>query len=412
MMTQVPPIPGVYSENQDLRFDHISPVYQSFIDNYLKIYDLDPKRFCRPLPFKDEMFFKAILPNYENDASIGCYKFVESVLRHFDAYRQIVDGAFGGFSSLGSVMDFASGWGRLTRVLEQKLRPEQIWVSDIYHEAINWQVQNFCVNGVVSTSHPDALYHDTKHDFVFVGSLFSHLPATLFKAWLAKLYGMLTPRGVLAFSVHDMTILPEGEGMDGSDFRYYRFSESGSLDPDIYGMSYVTEPFVASAIHDLRPDATLSWRRYPKGLYENQDLYVVGAPGRSVEKMNVFSPPMGGFETATLLTNGDVDFTGWAIERTPGFQIKRLVVHVNGRAVLAFTPTSYRPDVLRHFLGAANTPVGWRFRLPRPSTPPGAVVRLHLESGSGLSGYCYTQFPAEHAMTYSGWSRRALRGMK
>ena len=48
----------------DLSFDRVEPVVSGFIDNYLRLHDLDPQRFrARPLPGRDEMFFKAILPN-------------------------------------------------------------------------------------------------------------------------------------------------------------------------------------------------------------------------------------------------------------------------------------------------------------------------------------------------------------
>ncbi|WP_309644158.1 class I SAM-dependent methyltransferase, partial [Phenylobacterium sp.] len=237
-------------QSRDLAFDAIDPRYLAFIRDYLARHGLDADRFCRPLPADDEMFFKAILPNYEGDASISAFKFVESTLRHFDAYRQIVDGALGGFPKLGTVLDFASGWGRLTRVLEQRLKPRQIFVGDIYHDAVAWQEKTFGVTGVYSAPDPDGFKHGGVHDLIFVGSMFSHLPDGLFQRWLAKLHGFLGPKGVLAFSVHDEAILPAGQAMDASGLTYLRFSESGSLDLEIYGMSYVTEAYVADGQKD------------------------------------------------------------------------------------------------------------------------------------------------------------------
>jgi len=392
------------SPQADLDFGRIDPRYLAFIGDYLGRYGLDADRFCRPLPGEDEMFFKAILPNYEQDLSIAAFKFTESTLRHFDAYRQVVDGALGGFDGLGTVLDFASGWGRLTRVLEQRLEPRQIFVGDIYHDAIAWQEKTFGVTGVYSAPDPDGFEHAGGHDLVFVGSMFSHLPDGLFQRWLAKLHGFLGTRGVLAFSVHDQAILPAGQAMDPSGLTYLRFSESGSLDLDIYGMSYVTEAYVGRAIEAMSPGA--SWRRFPKGLYENQDLYVVGAPGVDLSGLRVASTPMGGFETATALPTGQVEYAGWALERTPGQAVERVVVHVDGAPALTVIPDTERPDVLAAFPGAANAPVGWRFRLEAPA---GAMIRLHLESGSGLTGYAYAQAPGAVAMTYSGWSRRKLR---
>ncbi|MDF2900337.1 MAG: Methyltransferase type 12 [Phenylobacterium sp.] len=403
-----PETASVATPQADLSFDQVDPVHRGFIDDYLRLHDIDPVRFCKPLPGQDEMFFKAILPNYEFDASISAFKFVESTIRLGDAYRQIAEGVFGGFDNLDTVLDFASGWGRLTRLLEQRLRPDQIFVADIYHEAIDWQAATFGVNGVHSAKDAAAFDHAGKHDIVLVGSMFSHLPTELFHQWLARLYDLVSARGVLAFSVHDEAILPAGETMDASGLRYLRFSESGSLDLDIYGMSYVTEAFVAAAISRLGQG--LSWRRFPKGLYENQDLYVVGAPGVDLSGLAVASTPMAGFETITTLSTGELEFSGWAIERTPGAAIQTVSVHIDGAPALSLAPGTERPDVLRHFPGAANTPVGWSFRIDQEKAPAGAMLRAQFPSSSGLTGYCYAQGPQRATFTYSGWSRRSLRG--
>ena len=393
----------------DLDFAQISPAYRAFLEDYLLRYELDAARFCRPLPYRDEMFFKALLPNFEYDISIAAFKFVEADMRFFDAYRQIVDGVFGGFEKLQSVMDFASGWGRLTRVLEQKLQPKQIWVSDIYHDAVAWQGDVFGVNTLPSTTSPETLKHDQRHDIVFVGSMFSHLPSGLFEGWLQRLYAMLRPGGVLAFSVHDANILPPEQPADAKGITYLKFSESASLDADIYGMSYVTEAFVGNAISQLSSITSPSWRRYPKGLYENQDLYVVGAPGVDLAQLRVASSPMGGLDCISQLPTREYEFRGWAIERTPQQEIDRIVVYVDGveRCDAQFRPG--REDVLDHFPGAANTPVEWHFRLPEATTRSGAMLRLELRSSSSLIGYCYAEVPWPTAMTYAGWTRRALR---
>jgi 2-polyprenyl-3-methyl-5-hydroxy-6-metoxy-1,4-benzoquinol methylase len=334
---------------------------------------------------------------------------VESTLRFFDAYEQVARQVFGGFEGVESVLDFASGYGRLTRVLTQKLPKERIWVSDIYAEAVAWQARTFGVHAFPSAPSPAALRHERAHDIVWVGSMFSHLPAPLFHEWLAKLWSFVSPRGVLAFSVHDETLLPIGETMDETGLRYFRFSESGSLDHDIYGMSYVTEAFVGEAIARLSPGGGPKWKRFFKGLYENQDLYVVAGPEADISDLRVASTPMGGIEQAAHLTNGDLEFSGWIIERTPGARIEHLRVHVEDLAVGCAAADQPRPDVLRHFPHAANEPMGFRFRLSPSQAKPGATIRLQLESNSGLRGHVFARMPAPAALTYSGWSRRALR---
>ena len=79
-------MPGV-----DLDFESLDPRYRRFIEALLREHGLDPARFCRPLPAADEMFFRALLPNFEFDPGISAFKFTEATLRYFDAYRQIVE---------------------------------------------------------------------------------------------------------------------------------------------------------------------------------------------------------------------------------------------------------------------------------------------------------------------------------
>jgi hypothetical protein len=219
---------------------------------------------------------------------------------------------------------------------------------------------------------------------------------------------MLTPGGVLAFSVHDVSILPPDQTMDATGVRFFPWSESGSLDPAIYGMTYVTEAFVADAIARIAPDRPPAWRVFHKGLYENQALYVVGGTDRDLSRLTVASPPMGGFERATLLTDGSVEFSGWAIERTPGASLD-LLVHVDGEPVLGATPTGDRPDIQAAFPASPTPPFGWSFRLSRAQAGEGKPIRLTMRSTTGLETHAYARMPSDPALTYSGWSRRALR---
>jgi 2-polyprenyl-3-methyl-5-hydroxy-6-metoxy-1,4-benzoquinol methylase len=392
-----------------LDFRLIDPIYSKFVDEQLQLYGLDRKLFCKPVPAADETFFKALVPNYEQDFGISAFKFVEAAIRRYDAYDQLVSQVFGGFDRLDSVLDFASGYGRLTRVLAHKLPKDRIWVSDIYTKAIEWQVANYGVQGFFSTESPDDLRHDRTHDVVWVGSLFSHLPNGLFQRWLAKIWSFVSPRGVLAFSVHDETLLGEGEAMDATGLRFFRTSESDSLDYDIYGMSYVSEAFVADAVGKLGPNGGPRWKRFFKGLYENQDLYVIAGPEADISGLNIASTPMGGLESVAHLSNGDVEFAGWTIERTTGAALQRIRVFADGTELGQAAADQPRPDVLTKFPHAPNLPQGFRFRLSAEQARPGAILRLQLESSSRLRGLVFAEMPRAAAFTYSGWSRRPLR---
>jgi hypothetical protein len=118
---------------------------------------------------------------------------------------------------------------------------------------------------------------------------------------------------------------------------------------------------------------------------------------------------MGGLESVTHLTNGDVEFSGWTIERTTGAVLEQIRVFADGAEVGVAAADQPRPDVLAKFPHAPNTPQGFRFRLSSAQARPGAVLRLQLESSSGLRGLVFAEMPPPAAFTYSGWSRRPLK---
>lgn len=395
-----------FNPGKDLSFSQIDPKMRGYLEDYLARNGVEPTLFATPLPGDDEMFFKAVLPNYAFDTGIAAFKFAESTVRHYFALEQIAGQVFGGVEKLDSILDFASGYGRLTRVLLQKLPREKIWVSDIYADAMAWQRKAFGVNTVVSATDPTHFTHDRQHDIIFVGSLFSHLPAPTFRAWLRTLAQRLSPRGVLAFSVHDAGIIPPGAAADPSGLTYLRFSESGSLDLDSYGMSYVTEAFVGQEIAST-PGVT-AWKRFPKALYENQDLYVTARDAAAIADLKVVSPPMGGLERVTSLPTGAIDFSGWAIERTPGARITEIAAYAGDDLIARVAPSTERPDVLAAFPDAANLPVGWTLRVEPGQGRPGAMLRFELVSTTGARGLAYATQPEPASFTYSGWSRRAL----
>ncbi|MGO9954693.1 MAG: hypothetical protein ACLP50_01710 [Solirubrobacteraceae bacterium] len=54
-----------------------------------------------------------------------------------------------------------------------------------------------------------------RFDLVFVASPFTYLPDRAFGAWLSKLWELVAPGGVLAFSVHDEVLNRLGGGAGG-----------------------------------------------------------------------------------------------------------------------------------------------------------------------------------------------------
>jgi SAM-dependent methyltransferase len=129
------------------------------------------------------------------------------------------------------VLDFASGYGRVTRFLLDAVPAERLWVSDILAEAVAAQRASFGVHGFVSTLRPEDLAAPRAFDAITVTSLFTHLPEERFHAWLAALWRLVRPGGVLLFSTHDAALHP-AEEKRCARFAFERTSESRSLSLD------------------------------------------------------------------------------------------------------------------------------------------------------------------------------------
>lgn len=358
--------------------------HRGFLQDLMRRRGLDPATFPGVIDPRDEMFFQAVLPGYDGDLGRAAFRYFESSLRTFDVYRQLA-GHLGGFEALDRVLDFGSGWGRLTRCLHGRLPAERIWVSDIYANAVAWQAQTYGVSAVPSVDHPDGFALDGPFSIVFAASVFSHLPDPLFRGWLARLHGLVAPRGLLAFSVHPQDILPDA-GLAPAGIAFQAWSESRSLDPQTYGMSYVTEAYVADAIREACGDAP--YRRFPRGLFENQDLYVVGGEGLDLAGLDLRITPLGGVRPL-VVEDGVVRLSGFGIDFNPGSQIGRVALSISGQAVAETQATADNTAALKVFPNPPNMPVQWRLEAPLGMAREANMLRVDLHSSGGETAYAY-----------------------
>ena len=386
---------GVTNRKMDL--GDLNGAFRQFVADLLVRNHADPAKFCTEIAADDEMFFKAVLPGYGYEPNISYFKYVESALRTFEVYRQLVAAHWGGFANVRSVLDFGSGYGRLTRSLVQHLPRESIWVADIYPGAMAWQNRMFGVNTLMSVKDPDRFAPDRSFSVIFAGSVFSHLPDALFQRWLKRLYRQTAPDGILAFSVHGEKLLPAGERMGPAGIHFLAFSEGDSLGPDVYGMTYVSEAYVDASIARLGQGRHVQYRRFPNGLYENQDLYVVAGESIDLRDFALRIPPIAGFEHVSDPAEGDVEFFGWAIDFNRGHRITRFEVFCDAQSIHVGAPGA-ELERLRHFCpGSPNAPVQWHFSLPRRLRHPQCVIRVEVHSSSGAAAYAYAAVPEGEA---------------
>ncbi len=291
-------------------------------------------------------------------------------LLQLDACIQVVDWRFGDLTNAGTLLDFACGFGRTTRFLTQLL-PGAVWASDVLAEAVEFQTDTFGVHAVLSTVVPEDLQMSTSFDVIFVASLFSHLPKQTFVRWLRRLYHLLNPGGVLAFSVLDEAVSPPGVTLDEDGFHFRPVSEIPSLDLADYGSTIVNERYVRAALTEVT--GTPAAARIPGGLSRHQDLYVrVRADDVDYTTLSFDPGPTGHIETAELVAKG-VRLTGWAVDDAR-VGVRHVEVTADGQTVDSTTVLSSRPDVAAALGWDGFVSSGWELVVPGPVQPSTVIV--------------------------------------
>lgn len=187
----------------------------------------------------------------------------------------------------GPLLDFASGYGTLERHLVHVMNPDDIYTADVKKHGVDFQIEKFGVKGIQSSFVPEEFRPAIPFRFIFVASLFSHLPEDLFRRWLKQMWNCLAPDGVLAFTVHDTSLCHSGQ-----DFVYSNHSEdSNSVAEDcirnskVYGTTFVSENYLARCFYELgltRRNYT-RYRQISSGL---QDLYIVSKSPASFDNIH------------------------------------------------------------------------------------------------------------------------------
>lgn len=105
------------------------------------------------------------------------------------------------FNPSSKVLDFGVGWGRLYRLLLNKIRPANLIGVDIDPKCISLCCEAMPYGTFVqSESLPPLNFAERTFDVVYAYSVFSHLAEHAFKAWLGEFRRLLKPGGLIAFT--------------------------------------------------------------------------------------------------------------------------------------------------------------------------------------------------------------------
>jgi SAM-dependent methyltransferase len=380
---------------------------------------------------------------HQGDRERALYTYHQSGASIAEAMRQLLRWRFGDPASLGKLLDFASGYGRVTRFLCRLLPAGRIWVSDIYAGGVRFQAERFGVHGIVSTVEPAALPAAVRaafpppalptappaapaepavppvegtagrcsaeaplFDAILVTSLFTHLPEERFVAWLRVLMGLLTPGGLLAFSVHDQRLLAPGLALPASGLLFQEISESGSLDGNEYGSTWVSEEFVRGALRRALSDpdsgpggpaggstagrgaaggGSGSLHRLPRGLCHYQDLYVaVPEGGADFSRLRFRGEPYLFVERCALAGGDLLELRGWAANLGSG-GLAAVEVRLDGELLARLPVELERPEVAELLGDPRQVHSGWAgsCRLPAAVSRSAAVLALRVVDDEG-----------------------------
>jgi SAM-dependent methyltransferase len=275
------------------------------------------------------------------DANFAVSQYFNVALQQHNSVQQILRHAFPRDWRNRSVLDFACGFGRHLRLLTLAIPAENVWASEIQRDALEF-VARFGVHGLSSSSDPAAFDPGRRFDLIWVASLFSHLPDALFHGWLGALLRLLTPEGLLCFSVHDERELSDPGLMTPRGIYFHPGSEIAELDLAVYGTSFVSHRYVDEAIgHAGHPGS--SRLRIPRGIAGQQDLFVVSATGSDRLATLAFRKGPWGWVDEIRFADGALRIEGWAGSLDEG-RIGEVEIRLDGESFRCPTDLS-RGDV-------------------------------------------------------------------
>lgn len=286
------------------------------------------------------------------------------------------------------VLDFACGYGRLLRFLSLSVAPATLWAAEIQPDAVDFVRREYGVNALPSPAEPEQFQPARTFDFIWVASLFSHLPERLFIGWLRRLHGLLKPGGALCFSVHDPCLLGQrAEAFPAEGILFLPQSENADLDTATYGTTYVSEKFVKQTIAQIAGEGHPVFR-IPRGLANEQDIYVLPKDRTAkLDGLRQFRRGPWGWVDVIRAGQGKLVMSGWAASFDDG-AIERLEVRLDGQPVSSRIGLP-RPDVARVLGDQRFSLSGWEFQAELPATVQEVYIEISAQTRLGEAALLY-----------------------
>jgi hypothetical protein len=173
-----------------------------------------------------------------------------------------------------NVLEFASGYARVTRHMRNVAPDIRLTASDIHPEGNKFTTEQTGFPSIPSVFVPEEYSTGMLFDMAFALSLFSHLPKDLWTRWLATLVGSVKVGGAVAFTTHGrITVNAQKIEFGEEGFMFLDMTDQVDIDTKMYGSSYVTPTWVLKQIASIGRAALV---QFNEGYWwGHQDLYVV-----------------------------------------------------------------------------------------------------------------------------------------
>jgi SAM-dependent methyltransferase len=203
---------------------------------------------------------------YFSDGAESARKLQEIITRNTPPRRE---------GSRYSLLEFASGYGMVTRHLGGAVAGADIVSCDIHEQAVDFIRTTLHTNAQISRHVPEDLQLDARFDVVFALSFFSHMPEATFGRWLKALFNAVAPGGLLVFTTHGLAsqkafgdiVIPE------NGFCFIANSEQDDLDAAEYGSAITTPDYVIGELFRMVRAPIREFRH--AYWWGHQDLYVI-----------------------------------------------------------------------------------------------------------------------------------------
>lgn len=156
------------------------------------------------------------------------------------------------------ILDFGSGYGRVSRFLPSFFIDSKIEVSEVKTQALDFQKRHFGYNGIAHTQDVNS-FPDKEFDLILALSVFTHLPQASFQNWLSKLISTLKHGGALVFTFNNSKDIQHAKLSGQKDFAYTESSEDSAFPflydslqkTEDYGNTFVSRSFIENLLTGL-----------------------------------------------------------------------------------------------------------------------------------------------------------------